>query len=323
MKREKEQIIERLSLAGIEAVNLLGPNDTNLKTIQRLYSAKIFARGDEVVIKGEPAEVETVVKLFLFLRGEVERGNIIDEETIGLVFRQMKERESEEKIEKSRQESLVLSSLRRLVKPKSIGQQHYLEAIRDYDIVVSIGPAGTGKTYLAVACAVASLNERRVERIILARPAVEAGESLGFLPGDFKEKIDPYMRPLYDALYDMISPEKAHRLMANEVIEIVPLAYMRGRTLNDSFIILDEAQNATAMQMKMFLTRMGFNSKAVITGDITQIDLAKSNPSGLVQIQDILLGIGGIKFVYLTEKDVVRHKLVHEIIKAYEKYEGS
>jgi phosphate starvation-inducible PhoH-like protein len=186
------------------------------------------------------------------------------------------------------------------------------------DLVVAIGPAGTGKTYLAVAAAVAALNERQVERIVLCRPAVEAGESLGFLPGDFKEKIDPYMRPLYDGLYDMMSQDKANRYLANDVIEIVPLAYMRGRTLNNAFMILDEAQNATRMQMKMFLTRMGFNSRAVVTGDITQIDLAHSSESGLVDIQHVLQDVEGIRFVFLAERDVVRHKLVHRIIQAYQ-----
>jgi phosphate starvation-inducible PhoH-like protein len=208
------------------------------------------------------------------------------------------------------------------IKPRTIGQRNYTDAIQSYDIVFSIGPAGTGKTYLAVAMAVSALKKKRVSRVILVRPAVEAGESLGFLPGDIRAKVDPYLRPVYDALHDMLSSEKIRKLMEVGVIEIVPLAFMRGRTLNNSFVILDEAQNTTVAQMKMFLTRLGENSKAVVTGDVTQIDLDDKKASGLVQIQKILQGVKDIEFVYLTEKDVVRHRLVQEIIKAYEKYEN-
>jgi len=217
---------------------------------------------------------------------------------------------------------IPIASKKRFVIPKTAVQKEYVEAIRKYDLVIGIGPAGTGKTYLAMAMAVSALTRREASRIILARPAVEAGEKLGFLPGDMYAKVNPYVRPLYDALYDMMEVERANRLVERGEIEIAPLAYMRGRTLNDSFIILDEAQNATSEQMKMFVTRLGFNSKAVVTGDITQVDLPAERTSGLIEIQEILGGIPGIQFVYFTEKDVVRHRLVQDIIKAYERYEG-
>jgi phosphate starvation-inducible PhoH-like protein len=218
-------------------------------------------------------------------------------------------------------ERIAVPSQKRFVSPKSLGQRRYIQAIRQHDLVIGIGPAGTGKTYLAMAMAVAELERKECSRIILARPAVEAGEKLGFLPGDLLEKVNPYLRPLYDALYDMLDFEKAQRLMERGAIEVAPLAFMRGRTLNDSFIILDEAQNATVEQMKMFLTRLGFYSKAVITGDVTQVDLPSGKESGLIQIQHILQGIEGIAFVYFSERDVVRHPLVQEIVKAYNRYE--
>src|SRR5207248_11216318 len=212
---------------------------------------------------------------------------------------------------------------KRILQPKSLNQRRYLEAIEKYDMVFGIGPAGTGKTYLAVAMAVSALLSKRVNRIILARPAVEAGERLGFLPGTLQEKVDPYLRPLYDALYDMMDPEKVDRLIEKNIIEIAPIAFMRGRTLNDAFVILDEAQNTTSEQMKMFLTRLGFNSKAVITGDVTQIDLPNGRRSGLVEAMEIVSRVEGISFVYFNERDVVRHSLVQRIIRAYEEYESS
>lgn len=216
---------------------------------------------------------------------------------------------------------IPVASKRRFIIPKTVTQKAYIQAIRSHDIVIGIGPAGTGKTYLAMAMAINAFLKKEVSRIVLARPAIEAGEKLGFLPGDMFEKVNPYLRPLYDALYDMMEAEKAARLIERGVIEIAPLAFMRGRTLNDSFIILDEAQNTTSEQMKMYLTRLGFNSKTVITGDITQIDLPQGRSSGLVEIVKILDGIEGISFVFFSEKDVVRHKLVQEIVKAYDKYE--
>ncbi len=217
--------------------------------------------------------------------------------------------------------NIPVSSKKRFIIPKTDTQKQYIEAIRNYDIVIGIGPAGTGKTYLAMAMAISAFLKKQVSRIVLARPAVEAGEKLGFLPGDLYEKVNPYLRPLYDALFDMMEAEKAGKLVDRGIIEIAPLAFMRGRTLNDSFIILDEAQNTTSEQMKMYLTRLGFNSKTVITGDVTQIDLPHGKVSGLIEAVKILNGIEGIKFVYFSEKDVVRHKLVQEIVRAYERYE--
>lgn len=317
-----ELVTERISLAGIDPLAIFGPGDVNLRSIEGAFKAKIVARGDEIIIRGDRSEVDRATRFFLELRGRLEAGECLDrEELLGAIEHLRTGKRKEEK-EPSR-EKIVLSSLRKIIRPKTLGQENYLVAIRDIDIVVGIGPAGTGKTYLAVAMALTFLNERRVDRIILARPAVEAGESLGYLPGTLQEKVDPYLRPLYDALYEMMAPEKVRRLLETGVIEIAPLAYMRGRTLNDSFVILDEAQNTTWLQMKMFLTRLGFNSKAVITGDITQIDLPPGNASGLVEIQAVLDKISGIQFVYLTEKDVIRHRLVQEIIKAYEVYEAN
>ncbi len=217
--------------------------------------------------------------------------------------------------------NIPVSSKKRFIIPKTETQRQYIEAIRNHDIVIGIGPAGTGKTYLAMAMAINAFLKKQVSRIVLARPAVEAGEKLGFLPGDLYEKVNPYLRPLYDALFDMMEAEKAGKLVDRGIIEIAPLAFMRGRTLNDSFIILDEAQNTTSEQMKMYLTRLGFNSKTVITGDITQIDLPHGKASGLIEVEKILSGVEGIKFVYFSEKDVVRHKLVQEIVRAYERYE--
>jgi phosphate starvation-inducible PhoH-like protein len=218
-------------------------------------------------------------------------------------------------------ENLLTSALKKAIKPKTVGQSRYVEAVDRHDVVFSIGPAGTGKTYLAVAMAVAELKANRVKRLVFTRPAVEAGESLGFLPGDIRAKVDPYLRPVYDALYDMLQPDKIRKLLEMGVIEIAPLAFMRGRTLNEAFVVLDEAQNTTSAQMKMFLTRIGEDSKAIITGDITQIDLDRPQNSGLVRVQKILKGIEGISFVYLSEKDVIRHRLVQKIIKAYERFE--
>jgi phosphate starvation-inducible PhoH-like protein len=316
-------VTERISLAGIDAGLLFGPQDSNLKAIEQGFPIKIIARGDEVIIKGYRPEVERVVRLFLNLRSQIESGENVDAKDVAFEV-EVARGEAKPKLsgEEQRKDELKLSALKKLVKPKSETQRRYLLEMQNTDIVVAIGPAGTGKTYLAVAAAISALNQRQVDRIVLARPAVEAGESLGFLPGDLQEKVNPYLRPLYDALYELMAPEKVRRLVEVGIIEIAPLAYMRGRTLNDSFIIVDEAQNTTSMQMKMILTRMGFNSKMVITGDITQIDLPKATASGLVEIQGFLSMIMGIKFVYFSEKDVVRHHLVQEIIKAYEVHES-
>ena len=319
MTKDPSDITERISLAGIDPLSLLGIGDANLKVLQNSFRTRIFARGDEIVLQGKGPEIELITSVILNLREQAENGVPLSERDVAYTIEKiLHQRETGQ----TREKEVQVMALKRLVKPRSVGQAGYMEAIQNNDLVIAIGPAGTGKTYLAVAAAVAALNERQVERIVLCRPAVEAGESLGFLPGDFKEKIDPYMRPLYDALYDMMSQDKANRYLANDVIEIVPLAYMRGRTLNNAFMILDEAQNATRMQMKMFLTRMGFNSRAVVTGDITQIDLAHTSESGLVDIQHVLQDVEGIKFAFLAEQDVVRHKLVHRIIQAYQAGNG-
>jgi phosphate starvation-inducible PhoH-like protein len=316
-----EQVTERISLAGIDPLAILGPEDAYLRVIEDSSKARITARGDDIIVRGERHEVERLTRLFLELRGRVEAGEGLDREEIRHIIDRTRDVRTKPEQEPATGR-IVLSSLRKIIRPKTTGQERYLEAIRDHDIVIGIGPAGTGKTYLAVAMGLTFLNERKVDRIILARPAVEAGESLGYLPGTLQEKVDPYLRPLYDALYEMMAPEKVRRLLEMGIIEVAPLAYMRGRTLNDSFVILDEAQNTTMLQMKMFLTRLGFNSKAVITGDITQIDLPAGNASGLVEIQTVLNKIDGIRFAYLTEKDVIRHRLVQEIIKAYEAFEA-
>lgn len=316
-------ITERISLAGIDAGLLFGPQDAHLKTIEQNFPIKVIARGDELILKGYRPDVDRAVRLILNLRSQIESGEDVDSKDVAFEIEVARgEAKPQPSVEEQRKDELKLSALKKLVKPKSETQRRYLIEMQNSDIVVAIGPAGTGKTYLAVAAAISALNQRLVDRIVLARPAVEAGESLGFLPGDLQEKVNPYLRPLYDALYELMAPEKVRRLVEVGIIEIAPLAYMRGRTLNDAFIIVDEAQNTTSIQMKMILTRMGFNSKMVITGDITQIDLPRASQSGLVEIQDFLSLIGGIKFVYFTEKDVVRHHLVQEIIKAYESHEN-
>ncbi|HDL78216.1 MAG TPA: PhoH family protein [Bacteroidetes bacterium] len=278
----------------------------------------MIIRGTDVLLDGAAAEVIQVEKLFSELILLINRNGKVSErdlETLIYLVKSISPATKEEDLS-----SVILGTKSDFIRPKTKGQLAYYQSTLKNDIVFVIGPAGTGKTYLAVAIAVAHLKAHEVSRIVLARPAVEAGESLGFLPGDFREKIDPYLRPLYDALYDMLSGDKLRQMIERGEIEIVPLAYMRGRTLNNAFVILDEAQNTTPNQMKMFLTRLGVSSKAIITGDITQVDLPVKQKSGLIIIQDILKGIEGIDFVYLDEKDVVRHRLVREIIKAYEVY---
>lgn len=309
-----------------EAANLFGLHDENLKYIESHAGARIVARGNEVYISGERQEVEELEELFHQLLGLVRIGSTINTNTINYAWDQVRRRKkrkdtSSPDLAEALGEVLYITPRGKQIRPKTLGQLRYVQAIRQHDIVFGIGPAGTGKTYLAVVMAVCALRSRSVERIILARPAVEAGEKLGFLPGDLQEKVNPYLRPLYDGLYDVLGMETAQKYMEKNIIEIAPLAYMRGRTLDDAFIILDEAQNTTSEQMKMFLTRLGFGSRAVITGDITQIDLPRDVTSGLVEAQRILQGIEGIAFEYLTEADVVRHPLVQKIIKAYERSE--
>jgi phosphate starvation-inducible PhoH-like protein len=312
---------KRMALENVDLLALLGSNDSNIKLIEEKFNASITIRGENVIIKGVTEEVEIIEKIIkemvyvLNTKGRIKTSDI---ETILDLSVQGKDL-----IPEIEYDSIVLYTKNDVIKVRTPGQVNYLQNALKNDICFAIGPAGTGKTYLAVAFAVAALKKGVVSKIILARPAVEAGESLGFLPGDFREKIDPYLRPLYDALDDMMPSDKLKSYIEKKSIEIVPLAYMRGRTLNNAFVILDEAQNATDMQMKMFLTRLGVNSKAIITGDITQIDLPSKTQSGLVQAKDILKDIDGVGFVYFEKSDVVRHKLVKDIIDAYEKFNGS
>jgi phosphate starvation-inducible PhoH-like protein len=302
--------------------SLYGDMDKNLRLIENTYGVILNARGNRIQIEGEEKSVNRAERLLKQLADMLAQGVISQKDDVNTAIHAFATDPSTA-LKDLFQRAIPVSSRKRPVAPKNETQRKYVEAIRQYDVVFGIGPAGTGKTYLAMATAVSALLRREVSRIILVRPAVEAGEKLGFLPGDLYEKVHPYLRPLYDALYDMIETEKANKLVERGDIEIAPLAFMRGRTLNDSFIILDEAQNTTVEQMKMFLTRLGFNSKTVVTGDITQIDLPSGRSSGLIEVQKILDNIEGIRFIYFTNKDVVRHKLVQQIIKAYEKYEGA
>ena len=341
----------RLSIDGADQQLLAGVNDSNLTTLARHCDIRVVLRHDHMILSGPRADVDraspTARRMIRYARlrrpfdaADVER--FLDAPPDGPDGSAASSRSDAEGSGRGRGEragrgrgkgtgngsgngsgtrEVALAGARRAIRPKSPGQDRYLASIRERDIVVGIGPAGTGKTYLAVAAAVEALNRKRVRRIILTRPAVEAGEALGFLPGDIREKVDPYLRPLYDALEDMMPPDRVRRRIEDRVIEIAPLAYMRGRTLSDAFLILDEAQNATTAQMKMFLTRLGLNSRTVITGDKTQIDLARPEDSGLLEIEDVLRDVEGIDFVYLDEADVVRHRLVKEIIRAYRESE--
>jgi phosphate starvation-inducible PhoH-like protein len=314
-----EDIVHRINTEGADPLALSGVNDGNLAELAKLAGVRVSLRGDQLSLAGSLEAVERAVPIAqgmieLARLGEPMEADdvrrIADDVARGKAADGGRNGEGSHKI--------VLPGMRRIVQPKTAGQRAYLQALYDNEIVVSIGPAGTGKTYLAVAVAVDMLQRKRVRRIILARPAVEAGERLGFLPGDLQAKVDPYLRPLYDALEDMMPHEKVQRALESRTIEIAPLAYMRGRTLADAFVILDEAQNATGMQMKMFLTRLGVNSRAVVTGDKTQIDLPSREDSGILQVERVLPGIDGIAFAYLEDSDVVRHRLVREIVKAYQ-----
>jgi phosphate starvation-inducible PhoH-like protein len=309
-----DDIQQRLSAEGADPLLFAGVNDGNLQELQRSFGVRINFRGDAVTVSGTAEQVERATPV---VQGLLDLARIGEPITPDDISRLSAEGQAGEMAVQQGDGKIVLPGLRRAIAPKSQGQRDYLQAIANHDIVVGIGPAGTGKTYLAVAKAVEALARKRVKRIILARPAVEAGESLGFLPGDLQAKVDPYLRPLYDALEDMMPNDRVQRALETRTIEIAPLAYMRGRTLADAFIILDEAQNATGPQMKMFLTRLGVNSRTVVTGDKTQIDLPRREESGLVQVERLLPGIEGIAFCYLHETDVVRHRLVREIIRAY------
>jgi phosphate starvation-inducible PhoH-like protein len=302
-------------------VALLGQRDELLKIIEGAFDSQVHVRGNEITITGEEREAERVAELFEELLEILGHGQTLTADSVGRTIDMLKDAGVKPSVKPSQVFNDVLLSVRgRNLAPKTLGQKEYVDAIRRSTVTFSIGPAGTGKTYLAVATAVKSLQDREVSRIILTRPAVEAGERLGFLPGTLYEKIDPYLKPLYDALFDMMDAEGFHRLMERGTIEVAPLAYMRGRTLNDSFIILDEAQNTTPEQMKMFLTRLGFGSRAVITGDVTQIDLPSGTRSGLVVVEEILEGIDGLEFVQLGARDVVRHRIVQDIVEAYRVY---
>ncbi len=306
----------RISLADVDQFALLGGRDANLRLLQDRFEGTITVRGDTMLLKGEKSELDLMTVVVLALIEMVEHGQVPDEVTLGYVLeRAGAEGEAEDL---SGEDPLFFASdSRRAIRPKTTGQRDYVEAIRAHDVVFAVGPAGTGKTYLAVVVAMDFLKRRLVDRVVLVRPAVEAGEQLGFLPGDLQEKIDPYLRPLYDALADTLGPSQIQRYMSSGVIEAAPLAYMRGRTLNNAFVILDEAQNTTLGQMKMFLTRLGYQSKAVITGDVTQIDLRGEKQSGLVRVRRILDRTEGVAFVDLDRRDVVRHPLVRRIVEAF------
>ena len=316
-----QEVQKKISIRGIDQLKLFGLKDNNLRIIEGNFNSKIIARGSELNLIGEQNEVQLLEHLFAELIKLLGKNEQITENDITTIIEVLRTGHDPTGAAPDLS-SIILYTKEGYVKPKTVGQKQYYDSALKNDIVFVIGPAGTGKTYMAVAIALAHLRDKLVSKIVLARPAVEAGESLGFLPGDLREKVDPYLKPLYDALFDMVIPAKLKKYMENGTIEIVPLAYMRGRTLNSAFVILDEAQNTFPNQMKMFLTRLGVNSKAIITGDVTQIDLPDKKQSGLVQIQHILSGIEGIEYIYLSDRDVVRHRLVREIIKAYDRFDN-
>lgn len=308
--------IERME----HAVTLFGSFDENIKIIEKEFSVAVISRGSEMKIQGDEENVDKAKRAISSLLVMINKGEAINEQNLRYVISLVKDG-NDDKLTSLHSDCICISAKGKPIKAKTLGQKRYVDAIRKNTIVLGVGPAGTGKTYLAVALAVSAFRAKEVNRIILTRPAVEAGEKLGFLPGDLQQKVDPYLRPLYDALFDMLGPENFQKYQERGNIEVAPLAYMRGRTLDDSFIILDEAQNTTREQMKMFLTRLGFGSKIVVTGDITQIDLPDGKRSGLVDVIKILKNVEDIETVRFSEKDVVRHKLVQDIIKAYDKFE--
>ncbi len=322
MKERRKEKVEKITFDDNRLANhLFGVQGEHVKRIERALGVKITTKANTITIYGDDIEVDLSRRLMQDLYSLLKKGYPLYPSDIDYSI-QILSSDNSVNLEEIFLDAIYVSSKRGVITPKSIVQKEYMDAIRHYDIVIGIGPAGTGKTYLAMAMAVSFLFKKEVERIVLTRPAVEAGEKLGFLPGDMYEKVNPYLRPLYDALHDMMDFDKASKLIERGVIEVTPLAFMRGRTLHDSFVILDEAQNTVSEQMKMFLTRLGFNSKAVVTGDITQVDLPENKNSGLIEIQGILKDIQGISFVYFSERDVVRHPLVTDIIMAYEKAES-
>ncbi len=307
----------RLDAEGVDPLLLTGANDANMREVAALYDIRLVLRGDHLILSGELTTVEKAAPLVQHLIELSRLRTPFDRNDIARFAEGLAVHGSDAVVSPETDLQVALPGSRKVIRPKTEGQRQYVKAIRDNDVVIGIGPAGTGKTYLAVALALDALYKKRVRRIVLARPAVEAGESLGFLPGDMQEKVDPYLRPLYDALEDMMPSERVRKALEDRTIEIAPLAYMRGRTLADAFVILDEAQNSTTAQMKMFLTRLGLNSRVVITGDKTQIDLPRREDSGLLQVEAILKGVEGIEFIYLDDTDVLRHRLVKDIIRAY------
>ncbi|RKY32840.1 MAG: hypothetical protein DRP67_00235 [Candidatus Omnitrophota bacterium] len=310
--------IKEITLPNYQAQIIFGKHDENLRFLENILDVELFGRGNVLKIKGSKENIEKAIRIIEQLKEKLKEKDVITQKDIIGLLDSKNKKEKEKEKEDVR---IKIGSKKDFVVPKTPKQRTYIQYIRKYDLVIGIGPAGTGKTYLAVACGIEALKSGNFQRLILTRPALEAGERLGFLPGDLEEKIRPYLQPVYDALFDMLKYEELKRWQEKKIIEIVPLAYMRGRTLSKSFIILDEAQNTTIEQMKMFLTRLGVDSKAVITGDITQIDLPLTpKTSGLVEIQEILKGIKGVKFIYFTQKDVVRHHLVKKIINAYERH---
>jgi phosphate starvation-inducible PhoH-like protein len=302
---------------------LCGINDEQLRYIEKVFGVGIVARHDSINISGDERDTRRVGRLLEELDDLIDRKELAAPDDIKFIIRYVSENKGETSVSSIFSEDVKVQAARKTVTPRTIAQKSYVHSLQNTDLVIAIGPAGTGKTYLAMAVAVADLLKKKIARIVLTRPAVEAGESLGFLPGNLDEKITPYLRPLYDAIYDLLGPDKLRVMIEQGQIEVAPLAYMRGRTLNDSFIILDEGQNCTSEQMKMFLTRLGTNSKAAITGDITQIDLPRGKPSGLVEARNILAGIEGIDIIYFSKRDVVRHSLVEKIVSAYEGHEES
>lgn len=321
MLAQREPAEARVRIAdNAEALNLFGKYDQNLKLIEENFDVRLISRGEEITVQGPPDEVAKVEALLHNLLGVLRAGNSLSVQDLKYAVKLAREGDRSD-LRAVFGDIVLITHRGRQIRPKTHGQQRYVEAIRKHNLTFGIGPAGTGKTYLAVALAVAAYKNREFSRIILTRPAVEAGERLGFLPGDLEQKVHPYLRPIYDALFDTMGFDSYQRLLEKGVIEVAPLAYMRGRTLDDSFVILDEAQNTTPEQMKMFLTRLGLGSKAVVTGDITQIDLPPDKDSGLQHVRRVLKGVRGVAFIYLTERDVVRHELVQRIIRAYERFE--
>ncbi|MEK7714919.1 MAG: PhoH family protein [candidate division NC10 bacterium] len=319
---EATTITRRISISSdVDLLPLLGRNDDHLRTLENELDVRIVARGHDLTVKGDERQVLKAERALVQLAELVRSGAPLRAVEVRAALQMLADDEHAD-LKAVFADAIPVPSRKKWISPKTMGQKRYVDAIRKHDMVFAIGPAGTGKSFLAVAMAVSALMKREFARIVLTRPAVEAGERLGFLPGDLFEKVHPYLRPLYDALYDMLEAEKVQSLVEKGAIEIAPLAYMRGRTLNDSFIILDEAQNSTAEQMKMFLTRLGFNSKMVITGDITQVDLPASRGSGLIEVRRVLQDVEGIRFVYFDDRDVVRHRLVSAIVRAYEAWDA-